>query len=91
MTKCCKHGVPTFGYCKLCCREMVDVKSMDKTSDLIRAAHAMVLAHEQNDTLLPALYSVSEQFPGIPEPLLTALWVGINAKELDIKTFSRSH
>ena len=60
MIKKCQHGISTFGFCKLCCREMVDVKNMDKNSDLIKAAHAMVLAHEQNDTLIPALFSVSD-------------------------------
>ena len=45
----------------------------------------MVLQHGIFETISPAVKVVSKQFPNIPEPLLTALWVGINAKQRDIE------
>lgn len=84
-THYCKHGIPTFGYCYLCCREIVDAKNLCKQADVIRAAHAMVLQHSIHETMLPAVESVAGEFPSIPEPLLTAIWIGINAKNRDIE------
>lgn len=48
---------------------------------LIEVANFMVLQHNVFETMSPAVEAVSKQFPNIPEPLLTALWIGINAKQ----------
>lgn len=84
----CKHGIPTFAFCVECCRELTNISKLSKTSTMVMAAHAMVSAHKNSYTLKPALHIVSEEFPDIPEPLLVALWMGVNAKELDSEVFS---
>lgn len=80
----CKHAIPAFGYCNQCCREIVAVKNLSKNSDIIKAAHAMVLQHSFHATMLPAVEAVSEDFKKLPEPLLIAMWIGINAKQRDL-------
>ena len=81
----CKHGIPVFGYCRQCCREMTTAKYLHKEANIIKAAHAMVTQHSIHETMLPAVEAVSEDFPNVPEPLLTAIWIGINAKERDLE------
>ena len=85
MTNQCKHGLPTFSYCQKCCREITAIRNLDKQADFIRAAHSMVLQHSIHETMLPAVEYVAGDFHNIPEPLLRALWIGINAKQRDIE------
>lgn len=47
---------------------------------LSRAACAMVHAHMENETMVPALDDVAEQFPNLTREQLTCLWMGVNAK-----------
>ena len=54
---------------------------LHKDHDLVRAAHAMVHAHMDHETALPALEDVREQFPDVSAEHLICLWVGINAKD----------
>ena len=82
--KKCKHGIPAFGYCSQCCLEMITAKYLDKEADIIKAAHSMVMHHSIHETMLPAVEAVSEDFPNVPKPLLTAIWIGINAKQRDL-------
>lgn len=54
---------------------------LHKAHDLVKAAHAMVHAHMDNETAMPALDDVQREFPGVPTEQLICLWVGINAKD----------
>ena len=80
----CKHGIPAFGYCNQCCLEMTTAKYLDKKADIIKAAYAMVLQYSIYETILPAVKAVQSDFPNILESLLTAIWIGINAKHRDM-------
>ena len=59
------------------------VKDLHKDHALVRAAHKMVSEHEMNDTMVPALEAVHAEFPEVEPEYLIALWVGINAKNLE--------
>lgn len=52
-----------------------------KWDDLVPAAHAMVRAHADNETMIPALDDVAEQYPELTREQLTCLWMGVNAKD----------
>ncbi|ODU51314.1 MAG: hypothetical protein ABS92_00125 [Thiobacillus sp. SCN 63-374] len=49
--------------------------------DWVLAANAMVPAHMGNETMMPALDDVAEQFPALTQEQLALLWIGVNAKE----------
>jgi hypothetical protein len=53
----------------------------DLFPELVRAACAMVHAHMANETMVPALDDVAEQFPNLTREQLTCLWMGVNAKD----------
>lgn len=57
------------------------VNKLHKDHDVVRAARAMVYAHIDNETMVPALEDVREQFPDVPDDYLICLWIGINAKD----------
>lgn len=48
----------------------------------------MVLQHSIHETMLPAVESVADDFPNIPKPLLSALWIGINARDRKFSGYS---
>lgn len=52
----------------------------DLWPELAKAACAMVHAHMANETMVPALDDVAEQFPNLTREQLTCLWMGVNAK-----------
>jgi hypothetical protein len=58
------------------------VADLSKEHPIVKAAHAMVVAHGDNETLLPAIDEVREGFPEISQEQLIVLWVGINAKNI---------
>ncbi len=58
------------------------IHDLDKDHPFVRAAQAMVIAHRDHDTMLPALEEVSEKFPVISDYHLALLWIGINAKDI---------
>jgi hypothetical protein len=45
------------------------------------AARAMVRAHMDNETMMPALDDVAEQYPALTREQLALLWIGVNAKD----------
>jgi hypothetical protein len=47
---------------------------------VVKAAYAMVQAHNNNDTVREAVDEVAEQFPELEFKHLVLLWIGINAK-----------
>ena len=53
----------------------------DLRLELAKAACAMVHAHMDNETMVPALDDVAEQFPDLTRDQLTCLWMGVNAKD----------
>lgn len=60
---------------------MLEVKDLSKDHPVVKAAYRMVEAHQWNETLLPAIEQLSDEFPEIEPEILIALWLGINAKE----------
>lgn len=52
----------------------------DLWPELAKAACAMVRAHMDNETMVPALDDVAEQYPNLTREQLTCLWMGVNAK-----------
>ena len=46
----------------------------------IKAACAMVRAHRDHETMIPAIDDVAEQYPNLTQDQLTCLWMGVNAK-----------
>lgn len=61
----------------------IDVISLDKDHELIKAAYLMIEAHRKHATIVPALEEVDAVYPEFPAEVLITLWVGINAKERD--------
>lgn len=57
------------------------VSDLHKDHDVVRAARAMAHAYMDNETMVPALEEVREQFPDVPADYLICLWIGINAKD----------
>lgn len=53
----------------------------DLWPELTKAACAMVHAHMNNETMVPALDDVAEQFPNLTRDQLACLWMGVNAKD----------
>lgn len=53
----------------------------DLWPELAKAACAMVHAHMDNETMVPALDDVAEQYPNLTREQLTCLWMGVNAKD----------
>lgn len=60
----------------------IRLDELHKDHELIRAAHAMVIAHKSHTTALPALEQVQGNHPDVNPEHLIILWVGINAKDL---------
>lgn len=50
-------------------------------AELVKAAYAMVRAHMDNETMVPALDDVAKQFPNLTREQLRCLWMGVNAKD----------
>jgi hypothetical protein len=62
----------------------LNIRDLHKEHPLVLAAHKLVKVHEETATLGAALCEVRDSFPEVEEGHLIALWVGINAKELEI-------
>ena len=60
------------------------IKDLHKNHPVVLAAHAMVKAHESNDMMWGALEEVRGHFPEVKPEHLMVLWIGINAKNLEI-------
>ena len=60
------------------------VEYLHRDHNVVRAARAMVQAHAEHETMIPALETVREQFPdvsAVSSECLICLWIGINAKD----------
>ena len=59
----------------------IRLDELSKEHEMVRAAYAMVAAHSDYETALPALEDIQAQFPNIEPEHLVILWIGINAKD----------
>lgn len=48
---------------------------------LVKVAEAMVAAHRDWDTMIPAIEDVREQFPDLSFEHAALLWIGVNARD----------
>jgi len=55
------------------------VSELSKGHPANRAANRMVAAHRNNETMVPALFEVKEEFPQLDDQVLIAMWLAVNA------------
>lgn len=58
----------------------IELRDLHREHPLVQASKDMVKAHENNDTLVPALEEMSEKYPELSEDYLILLWLGVNSK-----------
>lgn len=58
----------------------MSIPKLHPKHEWVLAANAMVHAHMDNETMMPALDDVAEQYPALTQEQLALLWIGVNAK-----------
>lgn len=57
------------------------IPKLHPNHEWVLAAKAMVHAHMDHETMMPALDDVAEQYPSLTREQLALLWMGVNAKD----------
>ena len=64
---------------KKCNCEAIKIADLSRDHQLVQAGYAMEKAHDEHETMHPALMAVHEKFPDLQPNIIIALWIGVNA------------